>query len=151
MRVQGAGLALCKTMYTEGSGGLRCSTVDGRTAWHDYVHEHACAVGCATILHGQHLNCGKPRGSRCGRASGWPGGGARWTLLAARPAPGAPGSMCPWPVSAVRYSGRCVTCYLCAAYRLNRETPISYPGTARAPAVSRLWRLTFSILQITTC
>jgi hypothetical protein len=74
---------------------VHCSTVDGRTAWHDYVHEHACAVECATILHGQHLNCGKPPWW-----SVWSGvrlaqGGGRWTLLAARPAPGAPGSM--WP------------------------------------------------------
>ena len=74
---------------------VHCSTVDGRTAWHDYVHEHACAVECATILHGQHLNCGKPRGRTVvrgvvGRPAG-PGEGVRWTLLV----PGAPGSM--WP------------------------------------------------------
>ena len=95
MRAAGCWVALCKTMYSEGSGqGIRCKY---RMYLRHYVSTcmgmYVRSAEYATFLHGRHLDCGKPRGGGSGRAScSGPGGlaGLCWPPRA-RPAPRAPG------------------------------------------------------------
>ena len=97
MRAAGCWVALCKTMYSEGSGqGIRWKY---RMYLRHYVSTcmgmYVRSAECATFLHGRHLDCRKPRGGGSGRAScSGPGGLAGDYLLAApraRPAPRAAG------------------------------------------------------------
>lgn len=64
MRAAGCWVALCKTMYSEGSGqGIRCKY---RMYLRHYVSTcmgmYVRSAECATFLHGRHLDCRKPRG-----------------------------------------------------------------------------------------